>query len=198
MKPSVTGEIELAAVWRDHSTRSFEISQQDLSSDSPFRSFTNSFWINSSAQLQATLRHAQSSVVVMMERGPMTHGGVDPDRSLISMQNAVLCIDCEVVSTSSNDKCPVCSSRSLFSLFRMLGGTLSDRKTEFREERGEAVKYDLEITLKIKEMTARDLNDAITSINRLTMPGRGCRLESFHINVDSYVESGKQSRTKAA
>jgi hypothetical protein len=47
-------------------------------------------------------------------------------------------------------------------------------------------------------MTARDLNDAITSINRLTMPGRGCRLESFHINVDSYVESGKQSRTKAA
>ena len=114
------------------------------------------------------------------------------------MQDAVLCIDCEVVSTSSNDKCPVCSSRSLFSLSRMLGGTLSDQKTEFGEERGEAVKYDLDITLKIKEMTARDLNDAITSINRLTMPGRGCLLESFHINVDSYVESGKESRAKAA
>jgi hypothetical protein len=114
------------------------------------------------------------------------------------MQDAVLCVDCEVVSTSSNDKCPVCSSRSLFSLFRMLGGTLSDRKTEFREQRGEAVKYDLEITLKLKEMTARDLNDAITSINRLTLPIHGCLLESFHINVDSYVENGEQSRVKVA
>jgi hypothetical protein len=111
------------------------------------------------------------------------------------MQDAVLCIDCEVVSTSSNDQCPVCSSRSLFSLARMLGGALSDRKTEFGEERGGPVKYDLDITLKIKEMTAKDLNDAITSINRLTMPGRGCLLESFHINVDSYVDS---STAKAA
>ena len=60
------------------------------------------------------------------------------------------------------------------------------------------MKYDLDITLKIKEMTASDLNDAITSINRLTMPGCGCLLESFHINVDSYVDSGMESRAKAA
>jgi hypothetical protein len=80
----------------------------------------------------------------------------------------------------------------------MLGGTLSDRRTESREERVDAVKYDLEITLKIRKMTARDLNDAIASINRLTTPGRGCLLESFHINVDSYVESGEGGREKAA
>jgi hypothetical protein len=128
----------------------------------------------------------------------MMLAGAGPDRNFISMQNAVLCIDCEVVSASSNDKCPVCSSHSLFSLFRMLGGTLSDRKTEFTEERSDAVKYDLEITLKIKEMTARDLNDAITAINRLTAPGRGCLLESFHINVDSYLESARESSAKAA
>ncbi len=60
------------------------------------------------------------------------------------------------------------------------------------------MKYDLDITFKMKEITARDLNDAITSINRLTMPGRRCLLESFHINVDSYVDSGKESRAKAA
>ena len=151
-----------------------------------------------SSQPQATQRHAQPSVVATIKRGPMMHGGAGPDRSFISMQDAVLCIDCEVVSTSSNDKCPVCSSRSLFSLARMLGGTLSDRKTEFGKERGGPVKYDLDITLKVKEMTAKDLNDAITSINRLTMPGRGCLLESFHINVDSYVDSGEESRAKAA
>jgi hypothetical protein len=80
----------------------------------------------------------------------------------------------------------------------MLGGTLSDRKTEFREERAEIMKYDLDITLRIKEMAARDLNDAIASINQLTMPGRGCRLESFHINVESYLGSSEESRAKAA
>ena len=126
------------------------------------------------------------------------HGAAGLDRNFISMQNAMLCIDCEVISASSSDKCPFCSSRSLFSLLRMLGGSLSDGKTEFKKERGEAVKYDLEITLKVKEMTAKDLNDAITSINRLTMPGRGCLLESFHINVESYVESRQESGAKAA
>jgi hypothetical protein len=80
----------------------------------------------------------------------------------------------------------------------MLGGTLFAGRTESREERVDAVKYDLEITLKIKEMTARDLNEAIASVNRLTTPGRGCLLESFHINVDSYVESGERGRQKAA
>ena len=102
------------------------------------------------------------------------------------------------VSASSSDKCPVCGSRSLFSLFRILGGTLSDRQTGFREERGIGVKYDLEITFKMKEMTARDLNDAIASVDRLTMPSRGCLLESFHINVDSYVENSKEREAKAA
>ena len=125
-------------------------------------------------------------------------GGAGPDRKFISMQTAVLCIDCEVVSTSSNDQCPVCSSRSLFSLSRMLGGTLSEEKSGFREEHGEAVKYDLEITLKIKEMTARDLTDAVTSINRLTAPGRGCQLDSFHINVDSHLAGGGESSARAA
>jgi len=128
----------------------------------------------------------------------MTLVGAGPERNFICMQNAVLCIDCEVVSTSSNDKCPVCSGRSLFNLSRMLGGTLSEDKAEFREERSEAMKYDLEIILRIKEMTAGDLNDAITTINRLTTPARGCRLESFHINVDSYVGDAQEGSARAA
>ena len=114
------------------------------------------------------------------------------------MQDAVLCVDCEMVSTSTSDACPVCGGRSLFSLFRILGGTLSNRKPEFKEDQTNALKYDLEITLKIKEMTARDLNDAVTSVNRMTMPGRGCILESFHINVDTNVECGTEGRPKAA
>jgi hypothetical protein len=123
----------------------------------------------------------------------MTQAEAGPDRDFISMQSAVLCVDCEFVTTSSNDRCPVCGSRSLFSLFRILGGTLSDRKTGLKEERGEGVKYNLEVTFKMKKMTARDLNDAIASVDRLTMTGRGYLLESFHINVDSNVESSQES-----
>jgi hypothetical protein len=85
------------------------------------------------------------------------------------------------------------------SLFRILGGTLSsDRKPDFRNERIDAVRYDLEITLKLKGMSATDLNDAIATINRLTTPTSGGLLESFHINVDTYVGSAKESSAIAA
>lgn len=42
----------------------------------------------------------------------------------ISLQNAVLCADCDVVSDSPHDHCLVCGSRSLFNISRLLGGTL--------------------------------------------------------------------------
>lgn len=42
----------------------------------------------------------------------------------ISLQNAVLCADCDVVSDSPHDHCLVCGSRSLFNISRLLGGML--------------------------------------------------------------------------
>lgn len=121
----------------------------------------------------------------------------DPSRNFIPIQEAVLCVDCEMIGTSTNDACPVCGSRSLFSLFRVLGGTLSGSKIPFEDE-SDSIRYGLEITLKIKEMTAKDLNEAIAAINRITLPARGCVLESFHINVDPLVEHDVEDRQKAA
>jgi hypothetical protein len=48
------------------------------------------------------------------------------DRPLnsISLQNAVLCAECDVVSDSPHDHCLVCGSRSLFNISRLLGGML--------------------------------------------------------------------------
>src|SRR6202041_335436 len=55
----------------------------------------------------------------------------EKDRPLnsISLQNAVLCADCDVVSDSPHDHCLVCGSRSLLNISRLLGGTMPGRRT---------------------------------------------------------------------
>ena len=52
---------------------------------------------------------------------------------------AVLCVDCERITVSYNDACPVCGSRSLLNIAQILGGTLSGdrvRRIEPRREMG--------------------------------------------------------------
>jgi hypothetical protein len=40
----------------------------------------------------------------------------------------VPCAECNVVSDSPNDTCPVCGSRSLFNIARMFGGNLLEKR----------------------------------------------------------------------
>lgn len=42
----------------------------------------------------------------------------------VTLQNAVLCIECDVVSDSPHDTCLVCGSRSLLNIARVFGGQL--------------------------------------------------------------------------
>ena len=42
----------------------------------------------------------------------------------ISLRNAVLCAECDVVSDSPHNHCLVCGSRSLFNISRLLDGML--------------------------------------------------------------------------
>ena len=42
----------------------------------------------------------------------------------ISLRNAMLCAECNVVGDSPHDHCLVCGSRSLFNISRLLGGML--------------------------------------------------------------------------
>ena len=46
----------------------------------------------------------------------------------ISLQNAVLCAECDFVSDSPHDHCLVCGSRSLFNISRLLGGMLPNQR----------------------------------------------------------------------
>jgi hypothetical protein len=46
----------------------------------------------------------------------------------ISLQNAVLCAECDVVSDSPHDYCLVCGSRSVFNISRLLGGMFPNQR----------------------------------------------------------------------
>jgi hypothetical protein len=60
------------------------------------------------------------------------------DRPLnsISLQNAVLCADCDVVGDSPHDHCLVCGSRSLFNISRLLGGMLPSQRATLIDPTG--------------------------------------------------------------
>src|SRR5579863_30714 len=65
-------------------------------------------------------------------KGSVVHIRAEGGRPLnaITLRNAVLCADCDVVSDSPHDHCLVCGSRSLFNISRLLGGMLpSERAT---------------------------------------------------------------------
>jgi hypothetical protein len=57
------------------------------------------------------------------------------DVNAISLQSAVLCADCEVISDSPNDTCRVCGSHSLLSLSYILGGALPAQRAQLVEPR---------------------------------------------------------------
>ena len=125
---------------------------------------------------------------------------VDRDLSTVSLQSAVFCVNCEVISNSPHDMCAVCGSRSLIGLFRVLGGTLQMRRSLRKAE--PKVRYNLELALKAVEITGRDMNQAIESLTRLTAIAG--ELESLHINVESvenveaFVEATEEEFLKAA
>lgn len=56
-------------------------------------------------------------------------------RSLPSLPlfGSVLCVDCERISISHDDCCPVCGSKSVMSIEQILGGTLSEDRVRLVE-----------------------------------------------------------------
>lgn len=57
------------------------------------------------------------------------------DINAISLRNAVLCADCEIISDSPHDTCCVCGSHSLLSLSRVLGGALPAQRAQLVDTR---------------------------------------------------------------
>jgi hypothetical protein len=118
-----------------------------------------------------------------MNAGAHTDGGL----SAVPLLNAVFCADCETISNSPHDACTVCGSRSLINLFRMLGGTVWSQEPQSAEDHAKMAKYNLELTVKVHEIPANEVNRVIESISRLA---EVCGdLESLHINVESVFDT---------
>ena len=115
--------------------------------------------------------------------------GADPDRvSHITLVNAVLCVDCEIVSNSPYQVCSACGSRSLVSLQRILGGSVRSNCAKVTAN-GKSIKYNLELTVKAYEVDAADLNRVIDSITHLSEMDD--KVECLHLNVESVFENAK-------
>jgi len=120
------------------------------------------------------------------------------DAEVVPLQSAVLCVDCESVSNSRFDECPVCGNHSLFSIARMLGGTLLPDKVNCAKKDDNILLFDLEITIYLKQMEPKDLNAVVEGITSLIEPRLGRGRASFHIKVEPVVDSHTTDEAIAA
>ena len=100
----------------------------------------------------------------------------------VPLLNAVFCINCETISTSRHDACKICGSRSLINLCRVLGGTLWNRNQLSSPEHG---KYRLELTARVSEIEATDLNLLSELLMRLAEASG--RVETLHLDVEPAI-----------
>jgi hypothetical protein len=119
------------------------------------------------------------------------------DSGVVPLKNAVLCLDCECVTNGRFDECAVCGSRSLLSITRMLGGTLQSRKALCLPRDESAVHFDLKITIDLKQMNSRELNETVEGIANLIAPSLGHGRAGCHINVEPVIVEADADSWKA-
>lgn len=124
------------------------------------------------------------------------------DSGVVPLQTAVLCLDCECVSNGRYDECPVCRGRSLLSIARMLGGTLQPQ-CQYPQKDQSLVRFDLKISIDLKRMECKELNDTVDAIANLIAPSLGRGQACYHINVEPVVveaadDSSKDDEARAA
>ena len=126
----------------------------------------------------------------LLSKKPATSG-------VVPLQGAVLCVNCECVTSGRLDECPVCGSRSLLNIGHMLGGTpLSDQAASSTDRN--IVLFDLTITIELKQMDSMDVNTALERITRLIGPRLGQGGAGFHINVEPVAAARIADELQAA
>jgi hypothetical protein len=114
----------------------------------------------------------------------------------VPLQGAVLCVNCECVSSGRFDECPVCGSRQMLNISQMLGGEpLSEEPTP---PTGDGVLFDLAISIELKQMNSKDVNAAVDRITRLIAPRLGQGSACLHINVEPVSAVHTTDNFKAA
>ena len=100
----------------------------------------------------------------------------------LPLWNAVFCLECEVISNSRGDECPVCNGRSLVNLARILGGSLFARREQESEKCGNAL-FNVTITVELQQMCAKDLTTAVERVTTVIGPKLARDQSRFHIHV---------------
>ena len=109
------------------------------------------------------------------------------DAGVLPLWNAVFCLDCETISSSRDDKCPVCQSRSLVSLARMLGGSLLVHRAQ-RSQEWESGLFDITIAVELQQVHAKDLRTTVERLTSVIGPKLARDRALFHINVKPAVD----------
>src|ERR1700752_4858347 len=104
------------------------------------------------------------------------------DAGGLPLWNAVFCLDCEVISNSRSDECPVCNGRSLVSLARILGGSLFAHREQQSQECEHAL-FDITITVELQQMDAKELNTTLERLTGVIGPKLAREQAVFHIEV---------------
>lgn len=113
----------------------------------------------------------------------------------IPLPNAVLCVDCELVTETRFAVCPVCGGHSLLSLATLMGGALVDYKAvHFPGQR--LVLFDLHINIELAQVEGSELTNLIEKISTAVSAKLGSNRASFHLVVEP-VESGAPMRKAA-
>ena len=105
------------------------------------------------------------------------------DASGFPLWNAIFCLDCEVISNSRGDECPVCNGRSLVSLARILGGSLFAHRERHSQDKENAF-FDITITVELNQMYARDLTTTVERLSGMIAPQLARDQATFHISVN--------------
>src|SRR5215472_11590050 len=116
------------------------------------------------------------------------------DKGGLPLWNAIFCLDCELISNSRDDQCPICNGRSLVSLARILGGSLFVH----REQESQAREYklcDITITVELQQMYAKDLTATLERLTTVIAPKLARDQARLHINVKSAESRLKLQRS---
>ena len=113
------------------------------------------------------------------------------DAGGLPLWNAVFCLDCEVITNSRRDECPVCNGRALVSLARILGGSLFAHR-EHRSQECEHASFDIAITVDLQQMDARDLTTMLERLASVIAPKLAREQAVLHIDVKPSADRKSQ------
>lgn len=104
------------------------------------------------------------------------------DAGGLPLWNAVLCLDCEIITDRRSDECPLCHGRSLVSLARILGGSLFAHRQRHSPESENAL-FDITATVELHQMHPKDLTATLERLTNVIGPKLAREQAGFHIDV---------------